>query len=383
MAAVVPPIVPEVQALSRSRPGTLSLAQGMVWFTPPEALVRETLAASFTADAHYGPVFGDEALIETYAARLVAHHGYAADGLAARLAATAGANMGFQQAVLTISRPGDRVVLFEPFYFNHEMALKIAGLEPVVVPSDGDEDRQLEMLASAIDARTRAVVTVSPNNPTGTVMAPTLLERINRLCADAGIYHISDEAYDELVFEGRHLAPAALPGAAAHTIALYSLSKSFGFAGWRLGFTVLPAALVDDFRKVQDTNLICPTRLTQRLATRLIRDWDEPRRVLIAALDAQRRRMVERLARACPRVQVAGGEGALYLWVRLPEGHHGDAACRELIAREGVATLPGSAFARPGAADRYLRLSFGGITGADFDAAVERLGHGLARITGT
>lgn len=128
MAAVVPPIVPEVQALSRARPGTLSLAQGMVWFTPPAALVRATLAAPCAADAQYGPVFGDDALREIYAARLVARHGYTADGLAARLAATAGANMGFQQTVLTISKPGDRVVLREPFYFNHEMALKIAGL---------------------------------------------------------------------------------------------------------------------------------------------------------------------------------------------------------------------------------------------------------------
>jgi len=383
MAAVVPPIVPEIQALAAAHPGTVSLAQGMVWFTPPAELVHAALSASEPDDARYGSVFGDPDLLETYARRLAALHGYDAEDLDGRLAATAGANMAFLQAVLAITSPGDRVVLREPYYFNHEMAVRIAGLDPVVVPGTGSEDDQVAALSGAIDDRTRAVVTVSPNNPTGDVMSASLVGRINGLARDAGLFHISDEAYDELVFDGAaHHAPAAVPGAKDHTIALYSLSKSFGFAGWRLGFAVLPRALAADFRKVQDTNLICPTRVTQRLATRLLQDWDAPRRTLIAGLGAQRRRLADALASMGVAVTAAAGGGALYLWVPVPGAHDGDRVCRELVTRFGVATLPGSAFARPGTFGNHIRISFGGVTGAAFDEALGRLVDGLAQLTG-
>lgn len=382
MADVVTPIVPAVQQLARARPGTLSLAQGMVFFTPPPGIVERVMTRLYPTDARYGPVEGDEALREAYAAHLSSCHGYSRAGLAERLFAVAGANSGFLQAILTITSPGDEVILFTPFYFNHEMAIRIAGCTPRLVDSSSLSDPTLSELRDAIGRNTRAIVTVSPNNPTGEVLSADVLDAVNGLAAEHGLFHLTDEAYDELVFDDlQHHAPGARLGAEDHTIAFYSMSKSFGFAGFRLGCTVLPRRLLSEFAKVSDTNLICPPRVVQRLGTTLLEQWRSERLALIRRVGEQRSALVDRINTHLPDCLDSPSGGALYLWLRLPESVAPDAVVRELIETDGVAVLPGPAFVAPGAACPRLRVSFGGLTGQDFVEASERLCHGLVRIT--
>lgn len=383
MAAVVPPVVPFVQKLAGEHPGTLSLAQGMVFFGPPNALLERVLTRLLPDDARYGAVEGDRSLREAYAAHLTALHGYPQAGLADRLYMVSGANAGFLQAILCLSAPDDEVILFEPFYFNHEMAIRIAGCTPRVLPRSALDEPDLATLNAAIGPRTRAVVTVSPNNPTGETLTRETLERVNQFAATRGIFHISDEAYDELVFgDIPHTAPAARLGADAHTIAIYSMSKSFGMAGFRLGCVVLPERLKDDFCKVGDTNLICPARAVQRVGTTLLEQWQSERRALIARVGEQRATLCERLAARLPHMLDYPSTGALYLWLPLPAGVDPMQATRELIAQEGVAVLPGSAFHVEGSetSPPRIRVSFGGVSGRDFTRACDRLLTGLERL---
>lgn len=383
MASVVTPIVPTVQRMASARPGTLSLAQGMVFFTPPAGMVERVMTRLYPTDARYGPVEGDPALRAAYAAHLSECHGYTDPALADRLFAVAGANSGFLQAILSISNPGDEVLLISPFYFNHEMAIRIAGCVPRVLDRAVLDDPTLAELRAAIGPSTRAVVTVSPNNPTGEVLPAQTLDAVNRLAADFSIYHLSDEAYDELVFgDVPHHAPGARIGAADHTIAFYSMSKSFGFAGFRLGCTVLPKALVPEFAKVSDTNLICPPRVVQRLGTTLLEQWRSERRALVQRVGAQRADLIELLSARLPGCLDHRSSGALYLWLELPPGKQPDAVVRELIETDGVAVLPGTAFMPPGADCPRVRVSFGGVTGRDFTEASDRLCRGLTRICG-
>jgi len=110
-------------------------------------------------------------------------------------------------------------------------------------------------------------VTISPNNPTGAVYPAQTLTAVNALCRERRIYHISDEAYETFVYDGaQHFSPGSLPGAAEHTISLYSLSKAYGFASWRVGYMVIPEALSVAVRKAQDTILICPPVVSQQAA---------------------------------------------------------------------------------------------------------------------
>ncbi|MFN7658370.1 MAG: aminotransferase class I/II-fold pyridoxal phosphate-dependent enzyme, partial [Dolichospermum sp.] len=105
-------------------------------------------------------------------------------------------NMGFINAILAITSPGDEIILNTPYYFNHEMAIKMAGCHPILVPTDTDYGLIPPAIAAAITEKTRAVVTVSPNNPTGVVYSEMALRQVNQICREKGIYHISDEAYE-------------------------------------------------------------------------------------------------------------------------------------------------------------------------------------------
>ena len=130
-----------------------------------------------------------------------------------------------------------------PYYFNHEMAVTMAGCRPVLVATDDDFQLDLDAVAAAITANTRAVVTISPNNPSGAVYPEADLRELNRLCAERGVYHIHDEAYEYFLYDGaEHFSPGSLPDAGDHTISLFSLSKAYGFASWRIGYLPPPRA---------------------------------------------------------------------------------------------------------------------------------------------
>ena len=111
------------------------------------------------------------------------------------------------------------------------------------------------------------MVTVSPNNPSGAVYTETILRDINALCKAKGIYHISDEAYEYFTYDDiEHYSVASIPDSGEHTISLYSLSKAYGFASWRIGYMLIPEHLSMSVIKAQDTILICPTRIAQEAA---------------------------------------------------------------------------------------------------------------------
>ena len=121
---------------------------------------------------------------------------------------TAGANMAFMHAVMAITTPGDEVILPIPFYFNHEMAIEMAGCRAVRVPTDERYQLDLDAIDRAITSRTRAVVTISPNNPSGAVLDPASLRAVNELCRMRGLYHIADEPYEYFTYgSARHFSP--------------------------------------------------------------------------------------------------------------------------------------------------------------------------------
>src|SRR5262245_64225268 len=156
-----------------------------------------------------------------------------------RVMVTAGGNMAFVHAILAITQPGDEVILPVPFYFNHEMAIQMADCAAVRVPTDDRYQLNLDAIRRAITPRTRAIVTVSPNNPTGAVFPEAALREVNDLCAHHGLFHISDEVYEYFTYgSAAHASPGAFDGAHAHTISMFSLSKAYGFAGWRIGYMV-------------------------------------------------------------------------------------------------------------------------------------------------
>jgi aspartate/methionine/tyrosine aminotransferase len=387
--AVLEPVIPVLGELIRAHPHTLSLAQGMVNWGPPPAVaqaLQTALQIPLTGLDRYGATYGDPALLEQIAAKLRRQNDLDLDGAA--LLVTGGSNMAFQVIVQAICEPGSEVILPLPFYFNHVMAVQLAGGQPVAVAAGAFPDPQ--QLAAAITPRTRAIVTVSPNNPSGVVMPPELLRQINQLCAERGLFHISDEAYEVFVQGATaHASPGAQPGAAAHTISLYSLSKAYGMAGWRIGYGAVPRQLLPALAKVLDTVQIAPPLITQlaaRAALAVDPAWCQRH---VASLAPRRRQLLAAVAQwqqqGLPVRLWAEPDGAFYglLVVEGLVAANGsplgsDALMRQLVERQGVAAVSGRAFGFAAAGPQcLLRLSYGMLDGQELATALERLEAGL------
>lgn len=379
MRDVQPPIVPIVGRWIRETPGTISLGQGMVAYGPPPEAFEAIRDFERDAEHHrYGPVEGEPALVEALERKLAAENGIRVRP-DSRVVVTAGSNMGFFNAILAVADPGDEVVLQAPFYFNHEMAIVMAGCRPLPVPTSPDYQLQPDAVARAISPRTRAVVTISPNNPTGAVYSEAALREVSALCSARGVYHVHDEAYEYFTYEGaEHVSPGAVDGAPRHTISLYSLSKAYGFAGWRIGYMVIPAHLFEAVNKIQDTNLICPPVISQYAALGALRAGAAYCRAHVSALTQVRVRVLDRLAKVADLCDAPRTRGAFYCLLRVRTRHDAMTVTERLIREHGVAVLPGTAF---GVGDGCsLRVSYGALDPETVVEGVDRLVRGLRAI---
>ena len=372
------PIIPRVGDLIRRTPGTISLGQGVVDYAPPAAAHEALLRFSAEPERHkYQHGLGIPELRERISARLAAENGIDEGRFA--LMVTAGGNMAFLTALLAICDQGDEVVLVRPYFFNHEMAVRMIGCRPVVVAADERYQLDLAAIGAAVGPRTRAVVTVSPNNPSGAVYPESDLRAVNALCADRGLVHISDEVYEYFLFDGaRHFSPGAIPGAEHHTVCIYSLSKSYGFASWRVGYMVFPSPLLESVEKIQDTNVICAPAVSQHAAVAVLdagRTWVEERLKSIAQV---RRIALDALSSLGNRVTVPRADGAFYFLVRVHEGGDAEVLVERLIREFRVAVIPGTAFGMDDGC--YLRVGYGAVDAASMKEAMARLTAGIVAL---
>lgn len=381
MRAVQTPIIPEVGELIRSNPGTISLGQGVVYYgPPPQALERMQAFFDSQENNKYGPVQGIPPLVDLIRDKLVQENGIDASG-DGRIVVTAGANMGFLNALFAITDPGDEVILPAPYFFNHEMAIRMLSCTPVVVPTDEHYQVDPGALRNAVSQRTRAIVTVSPNNPSGAVYPESRLREVNALCGEAGVYHISDEAYENFVYgDVPHYSPGGCPGGRDHTISLYSLSKAYGFASWRIGYMVLPEHLFKAVLKAQDTNLICPSMPAQFAAMGCLGAGPAYCRDKLRSIRETRAMVLRELASLGALCEVPAADGAFYVLLRVDTEMTPMALVRQLIERHRVAVIPGTTFGMNRGC--HLRIAYGSLTPASAAEGIRRLLTGLRTILG-
>ena len=389
LAAVQSPIIPIVMDLYRRHPGTVSLGQGVVGYGPPPGVAARIARFCETPAHHlYQPDEGVPELRAAIAEKLRRENGI--DTAGREIMVTAGANMGFLNALIAITDPGDEVILPRPYFFNHEMAIRMAGAVPRTVACRPNHQLDLEAVAAAVGPRTRAVVTNSPNNPSGATYPEADLRVVNALCREHGLYHLHDEAYEYFVHDGaEHFSPGAIPGSEAHTIELWSLSKAYGFASWRVGYMAFPASLMETMLKVQDTNVICAPAISQHAALACLEAGADYCRPLIEGFAPNRSLLLDALAGLGDRVDIPPANGAFYVFVRIADaGERLDdmAVVRELIVEHGVAVVPGSAFgvgvgAQAGTGEGCrLRLSYAAVDRSTMAQGAARLARGLRAI---
>ncbi len=245
-------VIREMTRLSEKH-GGVNLSQGFPDFAAPAA-VKEAACAAINADVNqYAVTWGARPLREAIARAFTSRYGVevVADE---QVTVCCGATEAMMSTMTAIIDPGDEVIVFEPFYENYGPDAILSGATPRYVtlhePSwnfDPDE------LAAAFNAKTKAIIINTPNNPTGKVFTRQELETIAALCQKWDAIAISDEIYEHIIYDGRqHLPIATIPGMAERTVTLNSLSKTYSVTGWRVGWTISPPSLTGAIRKVHD-----------------------------------------------------------------------------------------------------------------------------------
>jgi aspartate/methionine/tyrosine aminotransferase len=366
-----PPLSPwmeRAQELRRAGRDIIMLAQAMVDYAPPEifcASLADALRRGAGRLHHYTPDPGLPELRAGVAAYLARSFGLHVDA-EREILITPGANHAAYMALSVLLEAGDEVLLVSPWYFNHEMAVRLLGGAVQTVPAAPGDGfvPSLAALERAWTPRTRALVLVNPNNPTGARYPEAWIEALaEMLRADprwAEVWILVDQTYQEIFFhEPRPSSLGGRPGLRHRAVTLGSFSKCFGLAGWRLGFLVAPPAFVEAALKVQDSSIICAPHAAQWALARLLagkramEDYLTEKRAL---LGARRDALLGALQGGAPLVPVEPG-GACFAFLFLPGDRDGADAAGALLERHGVATVPGLCFGpgwRP-----CLRLGFG------------------------
>jgi aspartate/methionine/tyrosine aminotransferase len=359
-------------------PGAISLGQGVAFYPPPPEVSLAIQASLTQAPLHqYHSVQGIPELISALVQKLQRDNQVAV-GADQAIVVTAGVNIGFVNAVLAITDIGDEIILNTPYYFNHEMAVRIAGCQPVLVPTDRQYQLQPQLISAAITPKTKAVVTISPNNPTGVIYPEADLREINQLCQQRGIYHIHDEAYDYFAYDQTPIfSPAAIVQNENHTISLFSFSKAYGMAGWRMGYMVIPQEILLAVKKIQDTNLICPAICSQYAALACLNVGKAYSQGFLPEIAHCRRELLNQLG-TLPRCRVVEPKGAFYCFLQVDSPLSDLELVKRLITEFKVGVLPSSTF---GITDGcYLRIAYGALRKETAQIAIERLVQGLKEL---
>lgn len=373
-----PPPVPSVQAWGKFYTGShgplIDLSQAVPGYPPhPDMMKWLGETASSLAYTNYGAIEGEDSLRENYAAHLADLYKARVD--ADNIHITSGCNQAFICAVMAVAKAGDKVLLTDPFYFNHETTLSMLGISTGTVPcysSDGFVPG-VDAIEQAITPDVKALALVTPNNPTGAIYPPQRLRDIFHLCKKHGIWLILDETYRDFLPSGSG-APHTLLNEAdcwPNLIQLYSFSKSFCIPGHRLGAITAGRDVVTEIAKIMDNLQICAPRSPQAAVAKALPalvQWRADNRIEIEARASALRQVMSDL-----KAWKIEAIGAYFAFVRHPFGDRTSADVAEQLAKNaGVLTIPGEYFG--GRHSQFLRFAF---ANADVPT-IERLRDRLA-----
>ena len=352
----------------------LNVSQAAPVDPPPETLRRAIAEAALNdPESHlYGPVLGMDDLRAEVAAYWSAHYGgHVAPG---QVAITAGCNQAFVAVMATLAGNGDEVILPTPWYFNHKMWLDMTGVRTVPLPCDTAMIPHAGDAEALITDRTRAIVLVTPNNPTGAEYPPETLAAFRDLARARGIALVVDETYRD--FHSRPGAPHDLiadPDWDDTVISLYSFSKTYRLTGHRVGAAIASPKLLREMEKFQDTAIICANMLGQKAAL-----WGM--RNLSQWVAGERAEILDRRAAVEDHIgPLAGwdilGLGAYFAFVSHPFDAPSDTVARRLVQEAGVLALPATMFAPEGdpICDKGLRIAFANIDRSQIAELARRL----------
>jgi aminotransferase len=337
----------------------INLSQGFPDCDPPQALIDELVSAAQHGPHQYEITWGSQAIREKLAAKQSALMGFPIDPNS-QIVVTCGSTEAMMSAILTVCEPGDKVIIFSPFYENYGADAILTGAEPIFVnlkpPTFEFDPSELE---AAFASGAKALVLNNPSNPSGKVFSRAELELIASFAVKYDTFVLTDEVYEHFVYApNHHIYFASLPGMFERTLSCSSLSKTYSITGWRLGYIIAPAEIINGAKKVHDfltvgapaplqKAAIAGLVLDQRYYDWLLSEYDRKRQLLVGGL--------REIGLKCIDPQ-----GAYYVLVdisginKFPTDTE---FCEWLVKEVGVGAVPGSSFFKEKVYD-YIRFHF-------------------------
>ena len=359
-------ITAKANALRAAGRAVIGFAAGEPDFATPAHIVEAAIAAcSDPRNHHYTPAIGLPELRDAVVASTAEHSGFVVER--SNVVISNGGKGALFAALATLLDPGDEVLLPSPYWVTYPEAISLFGGVAKIIPTTvADGFRvSVEELEVAVTARTKALIFVSPSNPSGAVYPPDEVAAIGRWAAERGIWVITDEIYDHLLYgDARHVSmPVVAQEVAERCIVINGTAKTFAMTGWRVGWAIAPTAVAAAMGRFQSHSMSNVGNVSQRAAlaalTGPMGPVDEMRRVF-----DKRRQAMHRLLSEIPGLEVRESEGAFYAFPSVvgllgrPLGGHTASSSLELadllLEEIEIAVVPGEAFGAPG----YCRLSF-------------------------
>jgi aspartate aminotransferase len=339
-------------------------------FDTPEHVLEAARRALAEGHTHYVPPLGLPAFREAIAADVAARLGVRVEP--GRVVVTPGAKPVLMYALNALIEAGDEVIVPDPGFPIYASMVRFLGGVPVPIPLRAERDHRLDIdeLRSLVSARTRMIVLNSPSNPTGGMLTRADLEGVAAVALAHGLVVLSDEIYSRLVHEGTHYSLLQVEGMAEHTVVLDGLSKTYAMTGWRLGWGIVPSALVEPFERQIINTVTCTADYAQLAGTAALTGSQEPVAMMLAEFGKRRRLMVDGL-NALPGISAVPAPGAFYVFPDVSgTGLDGATFARRLLEEGGVSLTAGTDFGA--VATDHVRVSYANSQ-ANLAIALERM----------
>ena len=281
----------------------------------------------------------------------------------------------------TLINPGDEIIIPDPGFVTYESQVYFAGGTPVHFSLRGENNfhPNLEELKNCVTSKTKAILLNSPSNPTGAAFNEEELLAISQLAQEKDLFVISDELYEDIVYNGReHISIASLPGMKEKTISIFGFSKSYAMTGWRLAYLAAPLNLVKEIAKLLQNTAVCANSVAQRAGLAAIQGSQDCVKEMFAAYN-ERRNVLTKGLNEIKGLSCYAPEGTFYTFVNIKEtGMSAEELSMYLLEECKVVTVPGTAFGTQG--EGYIRLSFA-TSLEDIKEGIKRIKKGIEKIS--
>ena len=344
------------RALEATGRHVIHLEIGEPDFDTPENIREAAKRALDDGFTHYGPPLGQPKLREAIAADSSMRRRFPVDP--ANVVVTPGAKPIMYYAILAMIEPGDEVIYPDPGFPIYESMTRFTGGTPVPIPLREENDFRMDPdeIRAAVTPRTRMIIFNTPHNPTGGVLTDSDLKAIADIAREHDLVVLADEIYGRIMYEGEFSSIAALPEMAERTIVLDGFSKAYAMTGWRLGYAILPSALVDPFSKLIINSVSCTSSFEQIAAVEALNGPQDSVDAMVEEFRARRSLIVDGL-NSIPGFRCRMPSGAFYAFPNVAgTGMNGSQLADRLLNDAGVCVLAGSAFGQ--ACTDHVRISY-------------------------